>query len=373
MSVLAFVIPSIEMGGAQRSLIKLVNGLHGGGDELHLISLTASDPALEAELEHRGEVRVHALGAGRSASPWTWLRLALLLRRLRPDVVVGWSTYANLVAVLAAPRCRLILSQRASLRRMFGRRAPGNPFRKWATRAAIRCLYRRAQVVTANSQRNLASLRRYIGPGPDYRWLPNVLEGDRIARLALEPPPPGLPAGEGPRLLALGRLDPQKGFDLLLTAFQAVRSQEPWHLVIAGDGPEGPALRGQAEALGIASQVTWLGRVANPFPLYRWADLVLVPSRFEGFPNVPLEAMALGRAVICADCETGPRELTEGGTVGRLVPVEDPAALAEAILLLGRDDGLRADLGRRARESVLARYERSVVAERYRDLILAGR
>jgi glycosyltransferase involved in cell wall biosynthesis len=119
----------------------------------------------------------------------------------------------------------------------------------------------------------------------------------------------------------------------------------------------------------VSDAIHWVGAVSNPYPYYLWADLVVVPSRFEGFPNVLLEAMACGRATIAADCKTGPRELTENGRYGVLVPVNDIAALAQGIVELANDVGKQRLLGNAAREHVQKLYDIDVVAQMYLDLV----
>jgi glycosyltransferase involved in cell wall biosynthesis len=128
----------------------------------------------------------------------------------------------------------------------------------------------------------------------------------------------------------------------------------------------------RAEKRGIQAAVVWEGEQANPFPYYGWADIVISPSRFEGFPNVPLEAMACGKAVICSDCRTGPRELTRTGRYGRLVPAEDSSALAAAIISLGDHPDAARDLGHAAHEHVRACYDYDVVLPMLQRIVLEG-
>jgi glycosyltransferase involved in cell wall biosynthesis len=364
------IIPGLEVGGAERSLIKLLNMISPSTSRLDLICLSDTDPALEAELPS-GCV-VHRFRASSSANPLLWGRVALLLRRIGPDVIVGWSTYANFVAALSSvvvPNARLVLSERNYLPRIFSVDRVSK-IRRWIIFMLVRSLYRRADVITANSQTGIRFLRGYVGGSPDFQWLPNTVDVAGIDARADEVPVGGFPDFHSPRLLALGRLDYQKGFDVLLRAFARVRAARPdWRLAIVGDGPERRRLRSLAAGLQLDDAVEWVGATANPFPFYRWADLVLVPSRFEGFPNVPLEAMALGRAIVCSDCKTGPRELTVRGRFGRLVPVGDVTALADAVLELGDSPEKRHELGDSERAHVLRTYDMRAVRGRYLEVL----
>jgi len=132
-------------------------------------------------------------------------------------------------------------------------------------------------------------------------------------------------------IISIGRLHPQKNFDLLLRAFQIVRSQRLARLVILGEGRERAALERLVSDLGLLDDVTIPGFVANPFAQLACADLFVLPSRYEPFGNALVEAMACGCPVVSTDC-TGPREILEGGRYGRLVPVGNHEALADSML-----------------------------------------
>ncbi len=172
------------------------------------------------------------------------------------------------------------------------------------------------------------------------------LELDVVQRRAQEPLPVGAPAG--PYLVAVGRLEAQKGFDVLVRAYARLREggvTPP--LVIVGEGDERDALRGLAHTLGVAEHVIFAGFQANPYPWLRGAAVFVSSSRFEGFCRVIAEALAVGTPVVATDCPSGPAEVLENGQAGLLVPNEDADALAEA---------LRRLLGDRALQGKLSRY-----------------
>lgn len=155
--------------------------------------------------------------------------------------------------------------------------------------------------------------------------------------------------GRRPIVLAVGRLVPQKGFDLLIEAFAAVAQRHPdWSLVIVGQGPEEARLRGMAGGLLGRGTVTFQGAVTDLERFYRSAGLFVLPSRFEGFPNALLEAMASGCAVIAANCPAGPAEIVRQGIDGVLVPPEDVRALITEMDRLMGDAAARSRLGARA-------------------------
>lgn len=171
------------------------------------------------------------------------------------------------------------------------------------------------------------------------------LELDVVRRRAEEPLPGGAP--DCPYLVAVGRLEPQKGFDVLLRAYARLREGGDTHpLVIVGEGGEGERLRALAASLGVAPWVVFAGFQANPYPWVRGAAVFISSSRFEGFCRVIAEALALGTPVVATDCPSGPAEVLEGGRGGVLVPNEDDAALAEGMRRLLGDEALRAELSR---------------------------
>lgn len=356
---IAFVVPSLGLGGAERSAVRLANGLGAFGYQVAIVSFSPIEGGMSRDLGPSVQV---FCGPRRSSwDPRLWWRIRRQLLGLRPEVVIGWSTYANLVASLVSPvgrRWSLVVSERNTLPRFFPSQ-DGRSCRRRMILCAAKALYRKADLVTANSSWNTRFLRRWLGAGPRYSTLRNFLDTAALqakcSNLAMSP------GSEGPRILAMGRLNHQKGFDLLLRAFSQVALARPWSLTIAGGGEEELHLKALAAQLGVATRVTWLGATDSPSELYAWADMVVVPSRFEGFPNVAMEAMACGRAVIVSDCLTGPRELTVNGTFAKLVPSNDPDAIAQGILQLGDNREYREALGRLARAHVERTYDTSVV------------
>lgn len=184
-----------------------------------------------------------------------------------------------------------------------------------------------------------------IDPGPWER-------GDAAAGRA------ALGGGEAPIALTLARLDPQKGLEVLV---EAARDTPGVRFVIAGEGPERPALEAQIARLGLAERVTLLGRREDAPDLLAGCDLFVLPSRFEGLPVSVVEAMAASRPVV-ATAIGGTDEAVVEGETGLLVPAGDAPGLADAVARIAGDGGLRSAMGAAGRERALAAFTAAAMA-----------
>lgn len=184
---------------------------------------------------------------------------------------------------------------------------------------------------------------------------------DEIFKIADDIQPSRLADKDQPIILSVGRLRRQKDFDALIRAFHIVRSRRPARLIILGEGKERPALERLVRDLRLSAHVTMPGFTADPVTYLARADVFVLSSQYEPFGNVLVEAMACGCAVVSTDC-TGPREILGWGRYGRLVPVGDYKALAEAVLATLEDPPNPSMLQARARDfhvdRIAAEYRR---------------
>ena len=191
-----------------------------------------------------------------------------------------------------------------------------------------RC-YRAADCFLANSHEMARGLHEALDlDASRIRVIHNPIDVARVQRMAAEPLPQ---AQERPFIVTAGRLEYQKGHDVLLKAFAASQTAKDMDLVILGRGSLEEDLKRQAAELGIASRVKFPGFTDNPWAWFPKAKLFVLPSRWEGFPSVVAEALACGAPALVTACDFGPREVVEHGQSGWVVPVDDVGAFGSAM------------------------------------------
>jgi glycosyltransferase involved in cell wall biosynthesis len=178
-----------------------------------------------------------------------------------------------------------------------------------------------------------------------------------------------------PRLIAVGRLEDQKGFDLLLQAYSKIAGDFPdWTLTIRGEGNRRADIERLRDQLGLGERVSLPGLTDRPGAWVDEGEIFVLSSRYESFGNVLTEAMVAGLPIVSFDCPFGPGEIIENEVDGLLVPPEDADALAEAMARMMRDADLRRRFGQKAQQNV-RRFERGQIMARWDDLVaeLLGR
>lgn len=339
------MIESFGGGGAQHVASALAN--HWVADGVPVTAITFSDPQSDV---FKPDPRVHRIvveGRGASANALAGLlsnlarirNLRAAIRASGAETVLSFVGSMNVLAILASAGLgkRVIISERNDpARQSLGRIWDG----------LRRLLYPRADLVIANSQAAIATLKDYV-PAEKLLWLANPLRRAGENSKPLDP--------RKPFFLAVGRLDAQKAYDVLLAAFAGIAGERAdIELVILGHGPLRDALETQARELKLAGRVTFMGRVDDPFPWYRAALALVHPARFEGMPNAVLEAMSEGLPPVVSDAQEGLRGIVQDGQSGLVVAVESTPALASAMRRLIDEPRTRAVLSFGARASVAA-------------------
>ena len=170
-------------------------------------------------------------------------------------------------------------------------------------------------------------------------------------------------------LIGVGRLTAQKGFDTLIEAFARVVSKHPdWRLVIYGEGPDRTELESLRDALALQAEVSLPGLTRNIDAAFAEASIFVLPSRFEGYPNALLEALAVGLPVIATSAPGGASEILERGKYGLLVAPDDAVALASALDRMMSDPALRAAYGAQAQKAVVE-LSTERIGRRWLDLL----
>lgn len=341
-------------GGAERVVSSLCNALQASGRQVSLWTFGRTDRDF---YQVDAGVRRIGLGLTGQSSGFSKLfanfrrvsRLRVLLREERPDVLVSFITQANITALFAAAGLDIpvVISERVDPR------AHIEPF---AWRLLRRLTYRRASFLVVQTRSLiewgavLAGKDRVVAiPNPVPKVAECNPESESIAAQAV---------------VGMGRLVHQKGFDLLLEAFVGVKKSCPnASLTIYGEGPDRPLLLKRVKELGLDGSVSFPGYASNALNALMRASVFVLSSRYEGFPNVLVEAMSAGRVVVAFDCPSGPAEIIRHEIDGLLVPPDDVRALEATLVRVLSDSELRIRLSERAAE-VSARFSmRSVLAQ----------
>jgi glycosyltransferase involved in cell wall biosynthesis len=349
-------------GGVARVVTDLVRAQLAAG---LAVTVACPDSPLTASLRHLG-ADVRHWHATRSPGPSLVRevrRLARVIDEVRPDLVHAHSAKAGLAGRLVVRgRIPTVYQPHAwSFEAVDGATsALALAWERWGARWASR-------VVCVSEAERTTGVR--AGIGGTWSVIPNGIDLHRFhpapaeaARAGLAPLRAVDPAA--PLVVCVGRLCRQKGQDVLLAAWRTVTRKVPGaRLVLVGDGPDHDRLRARAPR-----SVLFAGAVADPVPWYRAADLVVLPSRWEGMALAPLEAMACARPVVVTDVDGARESLPPAHPDRCLVPPGNPAALAGAVTGLLLDPPLRESLGRQGLGHVRSAHDVRHTADAFADV-----
>lgn len=346
---LALVVHSLSGGGAESLAATHGNHWVQAGGRFQLLTF---DLPRESDYELSPDVQRVSLDLLQdSSSIWQALthnrnRIRTIRRAIEqanPQVVLSITTVPNILTLLA---CRPLNIPVIVSEHIDPQRQPLS--RIW--RSLRKLTYPRAAGIVVETAPVAEYYRQITGSIP-VQVIPNPVQ------------PPTLPTADAPRradgrhtVIGMGRLVPQKGFDLLIATFAELAARHPnWDLKIIGGGESEQSLRQQIAATGLESRIELCGWLLNPTPQLAQSDLFVFSSRFEGFGIALMDAMACGRPVISFDCPHGPAEIIRHDVDGLLVPAEDVAALEAAMDQLMSSPEDRQRLGQRAPD-VLNRF-----------------
>ena len=356
MNSILFVIPSLSGGGAERVVSVWASELAKMGECVHLLVF------FRAENEYSLDDSVHLRSISPSKEAYDgmplWKKLLAVRRafkEIRPETVIPFLPHVGLM--VAAAKVFLPISVIETIR--------NNP-RAVPERRLFRWL------------RNLSvtfSRRCIVQTGEQLSYFPRWLHG----RMAVFANPVSQEFCQAckmftdkkiRRIVAAGRLVEQKNFPLLICAFTAIAEKDrSIGLDIYGDGPLRQTLQTMISQAGLQERVCLHGRTDGMAETLLRSDLYVLPSSFEGMPNSLMEAMAEGLPCISTDCPTGPADLIEHGVNGLLVPVGDAPAMERAMRWMIGNAEEAAEMGRRARNTILRRHSAHASATALREFI----
>jgi glycosyltransferase involved in cell wall biosynthesis len=329
-----FLVPAFAggVGGAERVIATLLRHLDHTRFECHLGVVGSGNVFLQGV---PGSVVVHHLGAAR-------MRYALpgiikLARQVRPQTILSTVVYLNVVLIMAKPflpgRPKILLREAVMPSAYLAQVL--RPQRIW--RWLYSHLYPRADQIICLFDGMADDMAEHLGiPREKLVRIYNPVDVEMVRRQTEGTESPY--TGPGPHVVAMGRLQHQKAYDVLLDAFAGVLKAVPnARLAILGEGPLEQQLKEQAASLGVEIAVSFLGFQENPWPYVKHADLFVLASRYEGLPNAVLEVLALGTPVVATDCPGGIREIQKSAPQIMLVAPDNCGALTDRIVsMLGR-------------------------------------
>lgn len=343
---LTFVVSSLACGGGERSAVLLAQGLIEKGHKISLITFEGHETdfyevpngvqRVSLNFNKKSPTILHAI--------WNNINRLNKLRReiitSQPDIVISFLDVVNILTLLSlinSPYPIIVSEQNNPAM------STQNFWKIWSNLRKFSYLF--AAKVVSSSQ----------GVDEYFTWLSTdkrLVIYNPLASINTEVDNNILIQGVDPKknwTIAMGRLTYQKGFDILLLAFaQIANKHSDWQLIILGEGELRKELEILRDSLGLSQKVIFPGIIKNPFSILKSSKLFVLSSRFEGFGNVLIEAMACGLPVISTNCQSGPREIIKDGFDGILVPNEDVLSLSKEIDFLMFDEQERRRLGNNA-------------------------
>ena len=361
---LAFFIPTLAGGGAERVVVTLANAFADAGHTVDLLLTSHHGP-----LSDQVSPQVSVIDFGCEQTWRTVPALVQTLRKRQPDVLVS-ALFGATVAAYGATAWMQAWGERVpslctTVHAPLPRTDAQGPRAHLQVRAAHVAL-RRAETVVTVSQSVAEDLATHVGRARKrIDVIHNPIDIDAVQSGAQAPSPHGWFQDDVPVVVSAGRLHFQKDPQTLLRALARLHERGTVRAILLGEGPERRRLDEQSRELGISSDTAFPGFVENPYAFMARADVFALPSPVEAFGNVVVEALACGTPVVATESSGGPVEIlrTDNATYGALVPPHDPAALADALAAAFNQPVDQRRLQRRARD-----FDVPEAVDRYRAL-----
>lgn len=350
MKTVLFILPDLSQGGAEHVITTIANDLDRKRFQPKLVLFEKKG----IYLEHlKDDVEIIELNISRIR--FSFIKIFLLIRKLKPDIVfTGWGE----ISAFLSPIIPLFKKTKFVARET-------NVVSKHVTRKEIKFFYRfynHFDKIIAQSDDMQKDLIENWGIQPekivkinnpvDVKFIQNQMKSDEK-----------LFSDEFKNVVAIGNLSERKGFDLLLNVFVHLKDKAI-KLYILGDGRDREKLAKQKEDLGLRN-LEFLGVQKNPYPFLHQADLFVLSSRYEGFPNVLLEAGACGTYALANDCPGGINEIIQPNINGEIHSIEDEKGFAERIWLLSDKKYDKEFI----QESIASRFAKEIIVEKYDQIL----
>ena len=325
---IAIFFHDLGIGGAERVMLQLAQGFIEAGHAVDLVLGHAQGP-LRSEVPSNARVIDFD-----TASPLRMLvKLMRYLRAEKPKALLSPFEVTSVIAIAAKRITRVPTRVVVRISVHLSRNKRVKKWKKTLERLVVSRVYPLADGVIAVSQGVAEDLARYAGiPLARVKVIYNPVLSDPRIMLAEQPVShPFFADGECPVILGVGRLTEQKDFFTLIKAFVILQKKISSRLIILGDGEQRQALEELVQASGLQGLVDLPGFEINPFAFMKRASIFILSSKWEGLPNVLIQALGCGCPVISTDCLSGPSEILKGGEYGTLVPVGDVDAMADAM------------------------------------------
>ncbi len=361
-----FLLPTFTFGGAERTSLNLLKGIDKNRFRICLVTSRQI-------FSHYQNIDIEKFIAIEDLGIDVWFsslrrfvhdigRVALLLKREKPDIAFGMMHYPSSLLVFAKTFLRVNVGVVASPRgpsteylKHFEHKFLRRKLLKWVF--GLFCRYADRIVVSSTGMKE-ECIRDYHAIPERVEVIPNSIDINEIRKISQEGIDIEMP-GDFKFIVTSGRLEREKDFAILLRAFCQVRKIEKVKLLIIGSGSERENIERLSHEIGIREDVILMGYQRNPYKYISRSDIFVHTCLFEGFANVIIEAMACGIPVIAIDCPYGPRDIIRHQENGLLVPMHDEGSLINYLIMLLRDKQLRDSIARRG-------FERAMDFPRYK-------
>jgi glycosyltransferase involved in cell wall biosynthesis len=326
---LTFFLASLEGGGIQKATTRLLRELIRRDIRTTLVVINGSGPTRKEVPEGCVLIDLH-----HTRTRFAFISLFKYLVNEKPSVGISSQTHLNVLMIIIRflsgyPKHLVVREHNTFSEENIKIGGLFERSRVWL----IRLLYRFSSEFVAVSKSVAISINQYAKYKKDIRVIQNGIAVNEIRELKSHPPDhPWLENGGNKKIIVgIGRLSRQKNFSDLLIAFSRIKDPKQARLLILGEGAELENLQTLSRELQIEDRVDFPGYIENPYPILAQADVFVSPSKWEGFGNVVLEALACGAPIVATDCPGGPADILEGKPFARIVPLDDAHAMAEAI------------------------------------------